>query len=229
MGCHFLLQGIFLTQGLNPCLLHLQHWQADSLPLAPPGKPLYTTISVLYLKWIYWNEFKLYYSFLGFYNPKFFLGLIFFFLFYVVAFFSSKPFKMVGDICSEYLQYENILFSHHIWMVAWLCVELKIQNYFFLRRFIFYNNNAFLCSGLYVGNCFQSYSHFSEDNISFFHDTFNALSLPLLFWNFIHYIYLGVDLFHSLSLALLEGEKVEAVTDFIFLGSKITTDGDCSH
>ena len=26
-----------------------------------------------------------------------------------------------------------------------------------------------------------------------------------------------------------EGEKVEAVTDFIFLGSKSTTDGDCSH
>ena len=26
-----------------------------------------------------------------------------------------------------------------------------------------------------------------------------------------------------------EGGKVEAVTDFIFLGSKITVDGDCSH
>ena len=26
-----------------------------------------------------------------------------------------------------------------------------------------------------------------------------------------------------------EGEKAEAVTDFIFLGSKITADGDCSH
>ena len=25
------------------------------------------------------------------------------------------------------------------------------------------------------------------------------------------------------------GKKVEAVTDFIFLGSKITADGDCSH
>ena len=25
------------------------------------------------------------------------------------------------------------------------------------------------------------------------------------------------------------GEKVEAVTDFIFLGSKITADGGCSH
>ena len=27
----------------------------------------------------------------------------------------------------------------------------------------------------------------------------------------------------------IEGKKVEAVTDFIFLGSKITADGDCSH
>ena len=28
--------------------------------------------------------------------------------------------------------------------------------------------------------------------------------------------------------SLLEEEKVEAVTDFLFLGSKITVDGDCS-
>ena len=27
MGCHVLLQGIFLTQGLNPSLLSLVHWQ----------------------------------------------------------------------------------------------------------------------------------------------------------------------------------------------------------
>ena len=26
-----------------------------------------------------------------------------------------------------------------------------------------------------------------------------------------------------------EGEKVEVVTDFLFLGSKTTVDGDCSH
>ena len=39
VGCHFLLQGIFLTQGLNAHLLPLSHWQADSLLLAPPGKP----------------------------------------------------------------------------------------------------------------------------------------------------------------------------------------------
>ena len=27
----------------------------------------------------------------------------------------------------------------------------------------------------------------------------------------------------------IDGEKVERVTDFFFLGSKITADGDCSH
>ena len=27
----------------------------------------------------------------------------------------------------------------------------------------------------------------------------------------------------------VEGEKVNAMTDFLFLGSKITVDGDCSH
>ena len=27
----------------------------------------------------------------------------------------------------------------------------------------------------------------------------------------------------------IDGEKVETVTNFIFLGSKITTDGNCSH
>ena len=27
----------------------------------------------------------------------------------------------------------------------------------------------------------------------------------------------------------IDGEKMETVTDFIFLGSKITADGDCSH
>ena len=41
VGCHFLLQGIFLTQGLNPSLLHVLHLQADSLPLEPPGQPIY--------------------------------------------------------------------------------------------------------------------------------------------------------------------------------------------
>ena len=38
MGGHAPLQGIFPTQGLNPCLLCLLNWQAGCLPLVPPGK-----------------------------------------------------------------------------------------------------------------------------------------------------------------------------------------------
>ena len=34
LGCCFLLQGIFLIQGLNPGLFHLTHRQVGSLPLA---------------------------------------------------------------------------------------------------------------------------------------------------------------------------------------------------
>ena len=44
MGCHALLHGVFLTQGLNPHLLHLLPWQADSLlllgHLGSPSLPL---------------------------------------------------------------------------------------------------------------------------------------------------------------------------------------------
>ena len=38
-GLQTLLQGISLTQGSNPRLLHLLHWEVGSLPLAPAGKP----------------------------------------------------------------------------------------------------------------------------------------------------------------------------------------------
>ena len=37
VSCHTLRQRIFLTQGLNTCLLCLLYWQACSLPLVPPG------------------------------------------------------------------------------------------------------------------------------------------------------------------------------------------------
>ena len=39
VGCHFLLQGIFLTQASNLRLLCLLHWQAYSLPLSHLGSP----------------------------------------------------------------------------------------------------------------------------------------------------------------------------------------------
>ena len=39
VGCHFLLQGIFPTQGSNPQLLHFLHWQVGSLPLSHLQSP----------------------------------------------------------------------------------------------------------------------------------------------------------------------------------------------
>ena len=47
-GCHFLLQGIFLTQELNLHLLYLLNWQADSLLLSHLGIPIQTK-PIMYL------------------------------------------------------------------------------------------------------------------------------------------------------------------------------------
>ena len=41
VGFHFFLQRIFPTQGSNPRLLRLLHWQVRSLPLAPQGSPFF--------------------------------------------------------------------------------------------------------------------------------------------------------------------------------------------
>ena len=37
MSCRFLLQAIFPSQGANPSLTHLPHWQTDSSPLSQPA------------------------------------------------------------------------------------------------------------------------------------------------------------------------------------------------
>ena len=52
--CYALLQGTFLIQGLNLCLLHLLHWQVGSFPLPPSGKP-YSVPSII-LKTNYINS-----------------------------------------------------------------------------------------------------------------------------------------------------------------------------
>ena len=59
VGCHFLLQQIFKTQGLNPHFLCLLHWQTDSLPTVPPG---YGTSKLIHQsfrkKWDFQKPFK---------------------------------------------------------------------------------------------------------------------------------------------------------------------------
>ena len=59
MGCHVLLQGIFLTQGSNPRLLCLLHWQVGSLPLTLPRKPHFKAERSLFsLETKNWWEFQ---------------------------------------------------------------------------------------------------------------------------------------------------------------------------
>ena len=50
MSCHTPLQGTFPTQGSNPLLLHLLHWQVGSLPLVPPGKPNIVYTNIIFLQ-----------------------------------------------------------------------------------------------------------------------------------------------------------------------------------
>ena len=52
VGCPALLQGIFWTQGSNQRLLCLLHWQVGSLSLAPPGKPLNSSLPVDLPLWL---------------------------------------------------------------------------------------------------------------------------------------------------------------------------------
>ena len=40
VGCHFLLQGLFPTLGLNLCLLHLQYLAGKFFTTEPPRKPM---------------------------------------------------------------------------------------------------------------------------------------------------------------------------------------------
>ena len=52
-GCHFLLQEIFLIQGVNPHLLCLLHWQVDSLSLCYQSffnTPMFTIVLFTIIK-----------------------------------------------------------------------------------------------------------------------------------------------------------------------------------
>ena len=46
VGCHFLLQGVFLTQESKLCLLCLLHQQVDSVPLSHVGSPMHVCVYV---------------------------------------------------------------------------------------------------------------------------------------------------------------------------------------
>ena len=60
-GLHFLLQGTLLNQGSNLQLLHLLHWQEDSLPLNHSGSP-HTTLDLKQKAERWWQELAFWFS-----------------------------------------------------------------------------------------------------------------------------------------------------------------------
>ena len=55
VGCHFLLQGIFLTQGSNTHVPSLLDWQAESFATEPPGKPTLFPWSFAFFRTLLWE------------------------------------------------------------------------------------------------------------------------------------------------------------------------------
>ena len=61
-GLPFPSPGDLPNPGIEPSLLCLQHWQMDSLPRAPPGKPYFVTLLPFIDAWFIWwavNKAKL--------------------------------------------------------------------------------------------------------------------------------------------------------------------------
>ena len=55
-GLPFPTLGIFPTQGSNQRLLHLLHWRAGSLPLAPPGYVYFMQVGILFACLFYHSD-----------------------------------------------------------------------------------------------------------------------------------------------------------------------------
>ena len=98
MGCYFLLQGIFPTQGSNPCFLHLQE---DSLPLSHHGSPsgVYPSLPLPF-----WIQTAL--NLMLFFPTKYILGI--------------SVLLLIVTYC--------ILFNGCANFVMWMCHILFIQN-----------------------------------------------------------------------------------------------------
>ena len=92
-GCHFLFQGTFLTQGLNPCLLHLLHWQEDFF--LPLGKPICVYIYIYIYIYICMHNFKVIFTYTYCKYIQYTILQIGFFweIFTIILYFSDSTYK----------------------------------------------------------------------------------------------------------------------------------------
>ena len=81
-GCHFLLQGIFLTQESNLRHLHLLHWQVGSSPLAPQWEAPLTKSRSMVVHFMCQLDWVMVPRYLLKYNSRCFWGGVFCFFFF---------------------------------------------------------------------------------------------------------------------------------------------------
>ena len=120
-GCHFLLQGIFTTQGSNLRLLCLLHWQTGSLPLMLPGKPV---------EMYYFKKFSL--------LLHFFANIFFLSGFYWVT---LLRYELIRDYDSETISWLNLplhmihlVIIHTVWFYLWGYKSLGIDKYIYIYK-----------------------------------------------------------------------------------------------
>ena len=98
-----------------------------------------------------------------------------------------------------------------------------------MSHFLVFKKKYFLSS--FLGLVFKPFYRIYLDN-----NIFNFQELVLILYPFFKRVGLRLNIKKTKFMASghitawqIEGEKVEVVRDFLFLGSKITGDGDCSH
>ena len=148
MGFHFLLQGIFQTQGSNPGILHLLQWQADSLPLYHLGC---LTFILPYLVCI-----LIYLYFILYYFILIYLTL-FLFCFYLIL----KIGRVTGCWTSLPSWLFVLIFLHH-----WLPHQLTSTHFhMFVISKLFTPPNSF-CQKHHVSNSTHSLAPICSKSVS---------------------------------------------------------------
>ena len=119
VGCHAFLQGIFLTQGSNPHLLLLLHWQADSLPLSHLVSSTWPLKSFNSTSWIksWTKHIDTIYTKMGFLQRKLHLREVSWSMF-------------MHEISSPFRKWRKILlyFLFYFILIQFQAVPIKIRN-----------------------------------------------------------------------------------------------------
>ena len=132
VGCHFLLEGILPTQGLNLYPLHLLRLQADSLSLPNLESP---SFSVTLLEHIYWWQILL---------TFFHLRTSFFTLWFL------KDIFAVYRIWGWHISLSILKILCHFFLVSMICNEKSIE----IRIIVF----LYKIPTLFFSGCLQNFS-----------------------------------------------------------------------